>query len=35
MNDFEKTIAEYWKSKTGIELRVIRLWERKENKNEG
>ena len=29
MNDFEKMIAEYWKSKTGVELRVIQLWERK------
>lgn len=35
MNDFEKMVAEYWKTKTGVELRVIQLWERKGLKNEG
>ena len=29
MNDFELMLAEYWKSRTGTELRVIQLWERK------
>jgi len=30
MNDFELMLVEYWKSRTGIELRMIQLWERKD-----
>lgn len=34
MNDFEKMIAEYWKQRTGVELKLIQLWERKDRKND-
>lgn len=29
MNDFEKQVADYWKSRTGTELRLLQVWERK------
>lgn len=28
MNDFEKMVAAYWKEKTGVELKLLQLWER-------
>lgn len=30
MNDFERMVADYWKTRTGTELRLIQLWERKQ-----
>lgn len=34
MNEFERMLAGYWKSKTGRELRLIQLWERKKASGE-
>lgn len=34
MNEFENMLADYWKARTGVQLRLIQLWERKNESNE-